>query len=189
MEKKNINKNQLSKVIGVGSSVIGKWVSGSVTDLRLPSLISLSNFFEVTIDNLALNNIEHQNYLTLFYKEYVYIPEFNWEDELGSSVTNKKIPKSLIHDELHNLFVVNHSSEYYGLYPKKSILIFSNKFELANNDVLLVRNKILKDILLIKYSNSIFLSVLTNELVDIEQYNIKGCLMSIIFDQVFLDLS
>lgn len=186
---KNINKNQLAKVLSVGSSVVGKWVNGEITDLKLPSLISLSTFFDVSIDNLAFNNIEIQNELKLFYKEYLYLPAFEWEDELVASIKTKKIPKVLVHGDSSNMFVVRHPSEYYGIYPKKSILVFERKFELADNDVLLVRNKILKNILFINYNNSGYRSVLTHEIVDIEQYYIEGVLSSIVLDQVFMDMS
>ena len=73
MGLKNINKNQLAKVLSVGSSAVGKWVNGEITDLKLPSLVSISTFFDISIDNLAFNNIEVQNELKLFYKEYLYL--------------------------------------------------------------------------------------------------------------------
>jgi transcriptional regulator with XRE-family HTH domain len=189
MGLKNINKNQLAKVLSVGSSAVGKWVNGEITDLKLPSLVSISTFFDVSIDNLAFNNIEVQNELKLFYKEYLYLPAFEWEDDLVSSIKTKKVPKVLVHGEVSNMFVVRHSPEYYGIYPKKAVLVFERKFELTDNDVLLVRNKILKNILFISYSNGGYKSVLTHEIVDIDQYNIEGVLVNIILDQVFMDLS
>ena len=189
MGLKNINKNQLAKVLSVGSSAVGKWVNGEITDLKLPSLVSISTFFDISIDNLAFNNIEVQDELKKFYKEYLYLPAFEWEDDLSSSIKTEKVPKVLVHGDIYNMFVVCHAPEYYGIYPRKSILVFERKFHLTENDVLLVRNKILKNILFISYSNSRYKSVLTHEIVDIEQYQIEGVLINIILDHVFMDLS
>lgn len=188
MGVKNINKNQLAKVLSVGSSAVGKWVNGEITDLKLPSLVSLASYFDVSIDNLAFNNIEVQDKLKQSYKDCIYINAFEWDEDLINNVTTHKIPKVLLRGNIENMFIVYHSPEYYGIFPKNSIMVFDRNYELKDNDVLLVRNHILQNILFISYAHNGYKSVLTSEIVDIEQYRIEGVLNTILLDDVFLDL-
>ena len=186
MRVKNINKNQLSKVINVGSSVIGKWVSGAVTDLRLPSLISLSIYFNVTIDELVFSNISANEQLLKVFKTNSNLPCINKIDSDGVCL-NKSIPDLLIYGNKDELFCYIVEESYYHIYPKYSCLIFSKVTQVENKDTLLVKHKILREYLLLLLNNNKYYSVLTKEIVEIEQYDIVGILMNSIFEKAALN--
>lgn len=189
MEQKNINKNQLAKIISVGSSAVGKWVNGEITDLKLPSIVSLATFFGVTIDNLVFCNMKAQDKLKEMYTDFEYISVFKWNEKIDFRTAKYlKIPKILIKGNIDKTFVIEFSPEYYGVFPAKSILLFERDFLLTKNDVLLVRNKILNNLLFIIYNGNGYKSALTNELVDIDQYNVEGVLTNIILHEVFFNL-
>ncbi len=192
MEVKNINKNQLAKVLSIPSMSIGRWVNGKVTDPRLSKLKSLSKFFEVGIDDLVMRNLEIQDKVSKLYTSYINIPVFEWNGELTIhdhvAVRTKRIPQILNVGDDKDIFSVAHPSEYFGIYPESAILILSKTAEVELYDVLLVRNKIINNLLFIRYNGKSYNSVLTREKVDIEQYNIESVLINIILDNVFLNL-
>ena len=193
MEKKNINKNQLAKVLSIPSMSIGRWVNGKVSDPTLSKLLLLSNFFEINIDNLTLHNLKLENNVKVLFDTYVNIPVFEWNDM--PQLENKmqpccQIPNILFNNvNLINCFTVKLHPDYYGLYPKNSILIFNNSsFEHYCNDVLLVKNKIIGNTLLIKYLNNEYFSVLTQEKVDLIQYELIGIAINLILTNIFLNV-
>jgi transcriptional regulator with XRE-family HTH domain len=192
MEVKNINKSQLAKVLSIPSMSIGRWVNGKVTDPSLSKLQSLSKFFEVGIDDLVSRNLEVQDEVAKLYTEYINIPVFEWGSGLialeHETVRTKRVPKILNIGEEKDIFSIYHPSEYYGIYPKNAILVFSKYIDIELHDVLLVRNKTLNTLLFIRYNEKCYKSVLTHEKVDIEQYKIEGILLNIILDNVFLNL-
>lgn len=189
MTKHNINKNQLSKIISVGPSIVGKWINNEITDLKLTSIISLATFFNISLDTFVFCNIEAQEKLIKNYSEYEYIKLFEWNKKFDLSTTKSlKVPHVLIHENVNDIFTIDYPSDYEGIFPSKSILLLKKDVILNNNDILLVQNKILKNNLFLFYDGSVYNSILTNELVDIEQYNIEGILINIIFDKVFFNL-
>jgi len=191
MEIQNINKSQLAKVLSIPSMSIGRWVNGKVTDPSLSKLQRLSRFFEVAIDDLVTRNLEVQDEVRKLYTEFINIPVFEWNDDFTTEyhVSTKRIPKILNIGDKKDIFSIAHPSDYYGIYPKKSILIFSKSTNIELYDILLVRNKIINNILFIRKNEKNYKSVLTHEKIDIDQYKIVGVLVNIILDKVFLNLS
>jgi len=193
MEKNNINKNQLAKILSIPSMSIGRWVNGKVSDPTLSKLLNLSKFFEVSIDDIVTKNLQVQDKLKALFINYINIPVFEWNSNLefnnSKTLRIKRIPQILYIDTEDKIFSISHSEEYYGIYPKKSILILTKNIdEITNNDVLLVNNKIIKQMIFIQYHNNDYRSILTHEKVDINQYNIEGSLINIILTNVFLGL-
>lgn len=193
MEKNNINKNQLAKILAIPSMSIGRWVNGKVADPSLPKIINLSNFFEVNIDDLITKNLEAQDQLKNILTKYVHVPYFEWGEDL--TLENIKFIKTIAIPNIfsineNNIYSVEHSKEYYGIYPQNSILIFTNDVdkEAKPNDVLLVKNQLINKMLFIQYKgNNEYRSVLTYEMVDIKRYVIQGTLINIILHKVFLN--
>ena len=91
MNKDNINKNQLSKIISVGPSVVGKWVNDEITELKLTNIASIATFFNVTIDDLVFSNIEMQKKLIEKYSDFEYIKIFKWNEKIN--LFNKNFQK------------------------------------------------------------------------------------------------
>lgn len=194
MEAKNINKNQLAKILSIPSPSIGRWVNGKVTDPTLSKLLILSSFFETSIDDLVKRNLKVQDEIIGLYKEeYIYLPLFEWDGEIyckrEDGVKNCRIPKLLMTIEsTDNLFSIKHHSEYYSIYPKKSILIFSKDVCQEKNCVILVKNKLVNNRLIVKLTEKGYIDILTNKKIDIEQFGIEGILVNLILDNVFLNL-
>ena len=194
MEKNNINKNQLAKILSIPSMSIGRWVNGKVVDPSLSKLLNLSNFFEINIDDLVTQNLEAQDKLNNIFTEYKHIRYFEWNESLvlenNEFVKTVKIPTILNIGDTENLYSIAHSKEYYGIYPKNAILIFSNSKEIKSNDVILVKNPTIDSMLFIQYrEDNKYRSILTYEKVDIEQYIIQGIMVNIILYDVFLNLT
>ena len=192
MEIQNINKNQLAKVLAIPSMSVGRWVNGKVTDPTLSKLLLLSNFFDITIDDLTMHNLQVEDKVKKLFDIYVNIPIFEWNEkpQLEDKMQTCQIPKILLNDiNTQNCFSMKLHSEYYGLYPKNSRLIFTNAtLEHARNDILLVKNIIIGNILLIKCLSSGYFSVLTNEKVELMQYEIIGVVINMVLSNVFLSI-
>jgi hypothetical protein len=187
--KHDINNNQLAKTISVGSSIVGKWIKGEITDLKLANVVNLATLFNTSLDTIVFGNIEAQDKLIQHYEKFEYVRLFEW-DELIEKHTIKsiKIPSVLIHANLEDIFAVNYSPEYHCIFPSKSILLFTKNFTISQNDILLVRNKILDKLLFIVYDGKVYNSLLTRELIDIQQYKVEGVLVNTILYEVFFSL-
>lgn len=190
MDINNINKNQLSRVLSVGASAVGKWINGEIKDLRLPSLTRISSYFDIPIDKLVFCNLSAQSKLNSLINKYVYIRSFCWTDKINLESKTKflRIPEILVNGDFNNLFSVEFSHEYNGIFPNDSILLFEQDLQLAVDDIVLLRNKFLDNLLFAVYKGSMYKSILTNELMDIEQYNVEGVLSNIILHKVFYNL-
>ena len=53
MQEKNINRSELAKEIGVSSSTINSWYNRSCENISLQTLLKLSKYFNITMEELV----------------------------------------------------------------------------------------------------------------------------------------
>ena len=67
MKKKNINRSELAKEIGIAPSTINSWYNRSCENISLQTLLKLSNYFNISIEELV-----HGNHQTIVFTEKDY---------------------------------------------------------------------------------------------------------------------
>lgn len=67
LEKKEIKKSDLSREINVAPSTISAWYSGKYEKVSLQVLRKLSNYFNVTMDELVNDDLSNANEVKLVY--------------------------------------------------------------------------------------------------------------------------
>lgn len=58
MKEKNMNRTELAKEIGVAPSTINSWYNRSCDNISLQTLLKLSNYFEITMEELVHGSYE-----------------------------------------------------------------------------------------------------------------------------------
>lgn len=53
MKEKNLNRTELAKEIGIAPSTINSWYNRSCDNISLQTLLKLSNYFEITMEELV----------------------------------------------------------------------------------------------------------------------------------------
>ena len=56
IEKQGISKNEFSKKVGIAPSTISSWYNKGYENISLKTLIKLSNYFNVSLDELIFGN-------------------------------------------------------------------------------------------------------------------------------------
>lgn len=56
MKEKNINRSQLAKEIGIAPSTVNSWFNRNCDNITLSTLIKLSNYFNITMEELINGN-------------------------------------------------------------------------------------------------------------------------------------
>lgn len=189
MELKNINKNQLAKILNIPPMSVGRWVNGKITDPTLSKLFLLSNFFKLSIDDLVIYNLEIKDCLANICVEYLEIPFFKW-NQIEFLEQNPKelyhVPKILLQNiDVERCFGLHPGSEYSHIYPEKTLVILTKQINYKNLDMLLVKNIMMKNIFFIKFAEERYYNILTNEKIDIEQFEILGIVESTVFSVNF----
>lgn len=59
LKENNMNRTELAREIGVAPSTINSWYSRNCDNISLSNLIKLSNFFNITIDDLVHGYSSH----------------------------------------------------------------------------------------------------------------------------------
>lgn len=68
MKQKNINRTELAKEIGIAPSTINSWYNRNCDNISLSTLLKLSKYFNVTMEDL-INN-DHVNYVCFVDNDY-----------------------------------------------------------------------------------------------------------------------
>ena len=90
MEKNKINRTELAKHVGIAPSTINSWYNRGYENISLKTLIKLTNFLNVTIDQLVKSKA---------IPDLVFSAEKYTENELA---TIKKFAIFLIESRLEN---------------------------------------------------------------------------------------
>ena len=194
MKKQNINQKTLANMLGIPAMSVGRWIEGKITDPTVSKLITLSTKLKIPIDDLLFNSIELKETIKTLYQGYISIPEYESVIPLDNNIFSKykSIPQILIpHVELEDyksLFIYKTGEDYSHIYPNYYSLVFTRKVNTSTNNMFVVQHQILKNILLVKLENGITTSVLTNERIEISQYNLLGSLTAILVDKYFLGI-
>lgn len=53
MQEKNINRTELAKAIGISASTINSWYNRSCENISLQTLLKLSSYFNITMEELV----------------------------------------------------------------------------------------------------------------------------------------
>lgn len=67
MKEKNINRTELAKEIGIAPSTINSWYNRSCENISLQTLLKLSEYFNISIEDLVNGNY---NSLTFTEKDF-----------------------------------------------------------------------------------------------------------------------
>lgn len=94
MKEKNINRSELAKEIGISASTINSWYNRSCENISLQTLIKLSTYFNISIEELV-----NGRYNSIIFSEKDYTKtELKAIKDFGSFIKNTRIE---IADELH----------------------------------------------------------------------------------------
>lgn len=134
MREKSIDTKELSALSGISVSLLNALKRGDGNP-TLGTLISLANFFNVSIDNLISTSSINQEALMV-------IPVFDIQD--ANDIEKHKAPRSIylkIENETHkNFFAVQiNNSSLMPFFDKGSIFIISTHKKYADGDFVLVR--------------------------------------------------
>lgn len=150
MEKEGIGESELARRSGVSQSTINRITSAATPDARISTLVSLSNYFGLSIEQLIGKEPVPELYKNKK-RKYVKIPLLTWDRAADWEVLVQGfLPKDWsywtsiekeISENAYALRVENHSMPMPFLYD--TILIIDPHFPLSDGDNLIVHN--LKD--------------------------------------------
>ncbi len=75
LEKKEMKKSDLAREINVSPSTISAWYSGKYEKVSLQVLKKLSNYFNVTMDELVNDDLSNSNEIKLIYSSNHFTKE------------------------------------------------------------------------------------------------------------------
>ena len=75
LEKKEMKKSDLAREINVAPSTISAWYSGKYEKVSLQVLKKLSNYFNVTMDELVNDDLSNSNEIKLIYSSNHFTKE------------------------------------------------------------------------------------------------------------------
>lgn len=75
LEKKEMKKSDLAREINVAPSTISAWYSGKYEKVSLQVLKKLSNYFNVTMDELVNDDLSNSNEIKLIYSSKYFTKE------------------------------------------------------------------------------------------------------------------
>lgn len=75
LEKKEMKKSDLAREINVAPSTISAWYNGKYEKVSLQVLKKLSNYFNVTIDELVNDDLSNSNEIKLIYSSNHFTKE------------------------------------------------------------------------------------------------------------------
>lgn len=75
LEKKEMKKSDLAREINVAPSTISAWYSGKYEKVSLQVLKKLSNYFNVTMDELVNDDLSNDNEIKLIYSSNHFTKE------------------------------------------------------------------------------------------------------------------
>lgn len=87
MEINNMSRNDLAKAVGIAPSTISSWYNRGYENISLKTLLKLSRFFNITIDELVDGSIA-DNYKEL--NEIKRIREFLKKYEIKLELSSRK---------------------------------------------------------------------------------------------------
>lgn len=119
MTKQGINTTKLAREIGLPQPTIHRLVAGKTEDPKLSTLISIANYFSITIDQLLGNaNIDNIQ-ATNSKPAAVSIPIISWENALQAKI----FPQNLTISNWSDWFIsdLKISSNAFGLRSKPSM--------------------------------------------------------------------
>lgn len=135
VEETAISLPELSKFTQLPNSTIYSIISGTSSDPRLSTLLSLATFFNVTLSQLIgetpLNGLEHN------------VPLLSWNDldpknGIEFTITTNTKYISTHYETKNPLFGLNIGSEISYLYKEKSIVIIEASSDFKNGDTVLI---------------------------------------------------
>lgn len=104
IEEKGLSRNELSKQVGIAQSTISSWYNRGYENISLKNLIKLSNYFDITIDDLVFgpNKLENKK-INNCYEEDLYAI-----NEISKLLKNyrKKLKYRFSPDEDTKLYIV-----------------------------------------------------------------------------------
>lgn len=87
MEINNMSRNDLAKAVGIAPSTVNSWYNRGYENISLKTLLKLSRFFNITIDELVDGSIA-DNYKEL--NEIKRIKEFLKKYEIKLELSSRK---------------------------------------------------------------------------------------------------
>ena len=87
MEINNMSRNDLAKAVGIAPSTVNSWFNRGYENISLKTLLKLSRFFHITIDELVDGSIA-DNYKEL--NEIKRIREFLKKYEIKIELSSRK---------------------------------------------------------------------------------------------------
>src|SRR3990167_9793231 len=145
MHAKDISEAELSRQTSIPPATIHKILSGKTSDPRISTLKTLADFFQVTLDQLYLENAANQQITSSSQGESA--PIITWEDCINS----KKVIKMLNPRNWQNWAAIDNSLDSDGVYglitrpsmeprfPRGTMLIVDVKVRPADGDLVILQ--------------------------------------------------
>ena len=145
MHAKDISEAELSRQTSIPPATIHKILSGKTSDPRISTLKTLADFFQVTLDQLYLENAANQQITSS--SQGKSAPIITWEDCINS----KKVIKMLNPRNWQNWAAIDNSLDSDGVYglitrpsmeprfPRGTMLIVDVKVRPADGDLVIVQ--------------------------------------------------
>lgn len=129
LDKKNMKKSDLAREINVAPSTISAWYSGKYEKVSLQVLRKLSNYFNVTMDELVNDDLSNSNEIKLIYsskdftkQELISIDNFvNLIDSYKENIYSYDAFKDLNHTKFTRCRMCNKLVLINSVIPIKSI--------------------------------------------------------------------